>query len=198
MGVGQSFAGIAGPLGQPSQIVPAEQVVFTTNGLGLVGAYPTIREYLRAGTAVTVISGFKSADQVFWTSEGDKVQDLHTEYGDQLTLIYTTSDGTFGVQGSVTTALEGLLKTQGSTIERVMAFGPAFKIQAIAEQTKEYGVPCFASLNSIMVDAMGLCGACMVPVIENGTLVRKHACIDGPEFDAHSVDWEKYLPRFTA
>jgi glutamate synthase (NADPH/NADH) small chain len=69
-------------------------------------------------------------------------------------------------------------------------------MRAVSDLTKPYGVPCVASLNSIMVDATGMCGACMVPVTVDGKLVRLHACIDGPEIDAHAIDWEKYLPRF--
>lgn len=69
-------------------------------------------------------------------------------------------------------------------------------MRSVADLTKPYGVECVARLNSIMVDATGMCGACMVPVTEGDALVRKHACIDGPEIDAHTIDWDKYLPRF--
>jgi glutamate synthase (NADPH/NADH) small chain len=69
-------------------------------------------------------------------------------------------------------------------------------MRAVSDLSKLYGAPCVASLNSIMVDATGMCGACMVPVVIDGRMVRKHACIDGPEIDSHIIDWEKFLPRF--
>jgi len=77
-----------------------------------------------------------------------------------------------------------------------VAIGPPMMMRAVSDLTMPYGVPCVASLNSIMVDATGMCGACMVPVTIDGKLVRKHACIDGPEIDSHIIDWDKYLPRF--
>jgi glutamate synthase (NADPH/NADH) small chain len=81
-------------------------------------------------------------------------------------------------------------------IAETIAIGPPLMMRAVSELTKRYNVHCTVSVNSIMVDATGMCGACMVPIIENEKLVRRHACIDGPEFDAHSIDWAKFLPRF--
>ena len=77
----------------------------------------------------------------------------------------------------------------------VVTIGPPRMMEAVCNLTRGYGVKTVASLNSIMVDATGMCGACMVPVVEDGKLVRKHACIDGPEIDGHAIDWEKCLPR---
>ena len=78
----------------------------------------------------------------------------------------------------------------------MVTIGPPLMMRAVSDLTRSYGVKTVASLNSIMVDATGMCGACMVPVNVEGKLVRKHACIDGPEIDAHSIDWDKFLPRF--
>ena len=78
----------------------------------------------------------------------------------------------------------------------MVAIGPPIMMSAVSDLTRPYGVHTIASLNSIMVDATGMCGACMVPVTIDGRMVRKHACIDGPELDAHIIDWEKFLPRF--
>ncbi len=115
-------------------------------------------------------------------------------------MIYASNDGTFGVKGFVTAPLEELLKEnkagKGRKIAEVIAIGPPLMMRAVSELTKPYGVPTVASLNSIMVDATGMCGACMVPVTIDGKMVRKHACIDGPEIDAHIIDWDKFLPRF--
>ena len=78
----------------------------------------------------------------------------------------------------------------------MVAIGPPLMMRAVSDLTAPFGVPTVASLNSIMVDGTGMCGACMVPVTIDGKLVRKHACIDGPEIDAHIIDWDKFLPRF--
>jgi len=203
MSVGDAFTGIAGPLGRPSEIHRHDDdatVVFTAGGLGLPPVYPIMREHLRAGNHVTLISGFRSGDLMFWTGPDERVGRLQAEYGDQLEVIYTTNDGTFGIPGFVTGPLEELLKAnqrgEGRTIAEIVTIGPPLMMRAVSDLSGPYDVPCVASLNSIMVDATGMCGACMVPVVIDGTMVRKHACIDGPEIDSHIIDWDKYLPRF--
>ena len=205
MAVGESFAGIAGPLGRPSELHrygPGETVVFTAGGVGLPPVYPIMREHLRLGNHVTLIAGFRSASLLFWTGEQERVGRLQAEYGDQLDVIYASNDGTFGVKGFVTGPLEEMLKagmtSTGRRIAEVVTIGPPLMMRAVSDLTRPYGVHTVASLNSIMVDATGMCGACMVPVTIDGTLVRKHACIDGPELDAHIIDWDKFLPRFGA
>ncbi|MDR3070894.1 MAG: sulfide/dihydroorotate dehydrogenase-like FAD/NAD-binding protein [Propionibacteriaceae bacterium] len=205
MTAGDALAGIAGPLGQPSELhkyADDETVVFTAGGLGLPPVYPIMREHLRLGNHVTLIAGFRSKDLMFWTDLEERVPALQAEFGDKLEVVYATNDGTYGVEGFVTTPLEPLLAaTQDGTATRkiaeVVTIGPPLMMRSVSDLTKRYGVKCVASLNSIMVDATGMCGACMVPVNENGKLVRKHACIDGPELDSHSIDWDKFLPRFS-
>ncbi len=201
--VGDTFAGIAGPLGRPSDVraYPDDQtVVFTAGGLGLPPVYPILREHLRAGNHVTLIAGFRSADLLFWTGEDERVAALQREFGDLLEVVYTTNDGTFGVEGFVTTPLEGMLEAAvagtGRSIAEVVAIGPPLMMRAVSDLTRRFGVHTVASLNSIMVDATGMCGACMVPVTIDGKSIRKHACIDGPEIDAHIIEWDKFLPRF--
>ncbi|MCJ7827497.1 MAG: sulfide/dihydroorotate dehydrogenase-like FAD/NAD-binding protein [Demequinaceae bacterium] len=203
MSVGDAFTGVAGPLGQPSKVHKYDAkstVVFTAGGLGLPPVYPIVREHLRIGNHVTLISGFRSADLMFWDQPDERVGQLQAEFGKKLEVIYATNDGTFGVKGFVTTPLEELLEAnkrgEGRKIAEVVAIGPPLMMRAVSDLTKPYGVPCVASLNSIMVDATGMCGSCMVPVVIEGKLVRKHACIDGPEIDAHLIDWDKFLPRF--
>jgi glutamate synthase (NADPH/NADH) small chain len=206
---GQALAGVAGPLGRPSDLCRyddptgsglAPTVVFTAGGLGLPPVYPIMREHLRRGNHVTLISGFRSADLMFWDGPDERIGQLVAEFGDQLDVIYATNDGSVGVQGFVTTPLEALLNAardgDGRQIAEVVTIGPPLMMRSVSDLTMPYDVHCVASLNSIMVDATGMCGACMVPVTEGGTLVRKHACIDGPEIDAHSIDWDKFLPRF--
>jgi glutamate synthase (NADPH/NADH) small chain len=203
MKVGDAFAGIAGPLGRPSDVraYPADQtVVFTAGGLGLPPVYPILREHLRADNHVTLIAGFRSADLLFWTGDDERVAALQREFGDLLEVVYTTNDGTFGVEGFVTTPLEGMLEAAvagtGRGIAEVVAIGPPLMMRAVSDLTRRFGVHTVASLNSIMVDATGMCGACMVPVTIDGRSIRKHACIDGPEIDAHIIEWDKFLPRF--
>ena len=204
MKIGDSFAGIAGPLGQPSDLhhynSKKQTVVFTAGGVGLPPVYPIMREHLRLGNHVTLISGFRGANLLFWVGEDERVGKLQAEFGDQLDVIYTSNDGTFGMKGFVTTPLEEMLKkgkkSKGREIAEIITIGPPMMMRAVSDLTKPYGVKTVASLNSIMVDATGMCGACMVPVNIDGKLVRKHACIDGPEIDAHMIDWDKFLPRF--
>jgi glutamate synthase (NADPH/NADH) small chain len=203
MAVGETFTGIAGPLGQPSKLHRYEgnqTVVFTAGGVGLPPVYPIMRAHLKLGNHVTLIAGYRTKDLLFWTGKGERVDRLQQEFPGRLEVIYATNDGTFGVKGFVTTPLEELLKQnkagKGRKIAEVIAIGPPLMMRAVSELTKPYGVPTVASLNSIMVDATGMCGACMVPVTIDGKMVRKHACIDGPELDAHIIDWDKYLPRF--
>ncbi len=203
MSVGDAFEGIAGPLGRPSDVHRYDDgatVVFTAGGLGLPPVYPIMREHLRAGNHVTLIAGFRSGDLMFWTGSDERVGRLQAEYGDRLDVVYTTNDGSFGVPGFVTGPLEEMLEAnrrgEGRPIAEVVTIGPPLMMRAVADLSRPYGVPCVASLNSIMVDATGMCGACMVPVVIDGKMIRKHACIDGPEIDAHLIDWDKFLPRF--
>ena len=203
MVVGDAFTGIAGPLGQASKLHKYDEgttVVFTAGGLGLPPVYPTMREHLRLGNHVTLISGFRSADLMFWDGADERVPVLQAEFGDLLDVVYATNDGSFGIKGFVTTPLQDMLEAnkrgEGRTVAEVIAIGPPMMMRAVSDLTRPYGVDTVASLNSIMVDATGMCGACMVPVTIDGKLVRKHACIDGPEIDAHAIDWDKFLPRF--
>lgn len=195
---GDVLAGIAGPLGRPSQVhryADDETVVFTAGGLGLPPVYPIMREHLRLGNHVTLIAGFRSRDLMFWTADGERVTALQAEFGDRLEVVYATNDGSYGVEGFVTRPLGEMLEA-GRKIGEVVTIGAPMMMRGVSDLTQPYGVRTVASLNSIMVDATGMCGACMVPVVIDGKLVRKHACIDGPEIDAHLIDWDKFLPRF--
>jgi glutamate synthase (NADPH/NADH) small chain len=203
MEVDDVISGIAGPLGLPSQLHPyenGETVVFTAGGVGLPPVYPIMREHLRMGNHVTLISGFRTRDLMFWAEPDQRIGLLQAEFPDLLDVIYTTNDGSFGINGFVTGPLEEMLENMkagtGRPVGEVVTIGPPMMMRAVSDLTKPYGVMTVASLNSIMVDATGMCGACMVPVTIDGKMVRKHACIDGPELDAHLIDWDKFLPRF--
>ena len=203
MAVGDAFAGIAGPLGRPSdvEVKPAgSTVVFTAGGLGLPPVYPIMREHLRAGNHVTLIAGFRSGDTMFWLGPDEPVGALQAEFPDRLEVVVTTNDGSYGVPGFVTGPLEEMLEAarrgEGRPIAEIVTIGPPLMMRAVSDLSRPYATHCVASLNSIMVDATGMCGACMVPVVVDGHMVRKHACIDGPEIDAHLIDWDRFLPRF--
>lgn len=203
MEVGEAFTGIAGPLGQASDVRrhrDDQTVVFTAGGLGLPPVYPIMREHLRIGNHVTLIAGFRTAELMFWDGPDERIGRLQAEFPDTLEVIYATNDGSFGIEGFVTTPLQDLLdanvRGEGREVAEVVAIGPPLMMRAVSDLTRGYDVHTVASLNSIMVDATGMCGACMVPVLVDGALVRKHACIDGPEIDAHAIDWDKFLPRF--
>lgn len=203
LSVGDQLAGVAGPLGQPSELHrfgDDQTVVFTAGGVGLPPVYPIAREHLRLGNHVTLIAGFRNADLLFWVGEGERVDALQAEFGDQLDVVYTSNDGSFGIEGFVTVPLKQMLDAneggEGRTIAEITTIGPPLMMRSVSDLSKPYGVRTIASLNSIMVDATGMCGACMVPFVADGRLVRKHACIDGPELDAHAIDWDKFLPRF--
>jgi len=203
MGIGDAFTGIAGPLGLPSKLHRYERdetVVFTAGGVGLPPVYPIMREHLRMGNHVTLIAGFRTGKLKFWTGENERIALLQAEFPELLDVIYTSNDGSFGIEGFVTGPLADMLEKaksgSGRTLGEVVTIGPPLMMRAVSDLTKSYGVRTVASLNSIMVDATGMCGACMVPVMLDGRLVRKHACIDGPEIDSHIIDWDKFLPRF--
>jgi glutamate synthase (NADPH/NADH) small chain len=201
---GECLEGIAGPLGLPSHLhkydTKKETVVFCAGGVGLPPVFPIAREHLRMGNHVTLIAGYRTQGALFWVGEGERVDAIKAEFGDLLDVVYCTNDGTFGEKGFVTTPLQRWLddkkSVNGRKIAEVIAIGPPLMMKAVSELTKKYEVPTVVSLNSIMVDATGMCGACMVPVQIDGKMVRKHACIDGPELDAHIIDWDKFLPRF--
>ena len=207
MAVGDVFFGIAGPLGRASQLYQygeGRRIIFVAGGVGLPPVYPIMREHLRIGNRVTLIAGFRSVDHIFWTQEDQRIGQLQAQYPGLLDIIYASNDGSFGRKGFVTEPLKELLDhaklgvqtDEKNPIAEVIAIGPPMMMRAISDLSKPYGVRTMVSLNAIMVDATGMCGACMVPMTIDGKLVRKHACIDGPEFDAHQIDWDKFLPRF--
>ena len=200
---GDTISGIAGPLGLPSQLHPyknGETVVFTAGGVGLPPVYPIMREHLRMGNHVTLISGFRNRELMFWDAPDARIGLLQAEYPELLDVIYTTNDGSFGIDGFVTGPLQEMLENMqagtGRAVGEVVTIGPPMMMRAVSDLTKPYAVKTVASLNSIMVDATGMCGACMVPVTIDGKMVRRHACIDSPELNAHLIDWDKFLPRF--
>lgn len=181
--VGTTLHGVAGPLGQPSPLGTARTVVCVGGGLGVAPVYPQARAHKERGATVIGVLGFRSAELVFWE---DKFHEVCDE------LILCTDDGSAGIRGLVTDGLE-LAMERYPDVGEVVAIGPPVMMQACAEVTRPRGVHTVVSLNPIMVDGTGMCGGCRVRV---GDAVR-FACVDGPDFDGHKVDFADLRARLT-
>jgi glutamate synthase (NADPH) small chain len=171
---GDELLDLVGPLGLASEIGRFGRVALVGGGLGVAPLYPQARALREAGNRVTAILGFRSADRLFWVDRFEAICDE---------TIVCTEDGTRGRKGLVTAALADLVESLPP--DRVITIGPLPMMRACAEATRARAIPTVVSLNSIMVDGTGMCGSCRVTV---GGEVR-FACVDGPEFDAHAVDY---------
>ena len=177
---GDSFADFVGPMGLPTHVGHLGHVVLVGGGLGVAPVFPQLRAYKEAGNKITGIIGFRTKDLVFW-------EDRFREYCDEL--IVCTDDGSYGRPGFVTDALREVVDTEHPDL--VIAIGPMPMMRACVEVTRPSGTKTNVSLNSIMVDGTGMCGSCRVTV--NGEV--KFACVDGPDFDGHAVDFRELLLR---
>jgi len=177
---GDSFADFVGPLGLPQHVSRAGHVVLVGGGLGVAPVYPQLRAFKEAGNRVTGIIGFRNKDLVFW-------EDKFAKYCDNL--IVCTDDGSYGRAGFVTAALADVIERDRPDL--VVAIGPLPMMNACVETTRPSGVKTMVSLNAIMVDGTGMCGSCRVTV---GDEIR-FACVDGPDFDGHQVDFKELMLR---
>ena len=178
---GNSIRDVVGPLGKPTHIEKWGHVVAVGGGLGLAPVYHIAQGVKEAGNKLTVIMGFRKKELIFWEDKMELLADR---------VIVTTNDGSYGKKGLVTDALKELIDS-GEKIDKVICAGPVPMMKAVADLTREYGISTIASLNPIMVDGTGMCGACRVTV--GGEV--KFACVDGPEFDAHQVDFDELMNR---
>jgi ferredoxin--NADP+ reductase len=178
---GDAIAHLAGPLGRPTEIENFGTVAVVGGGAGLAAIFPIARALKAAGNRVVTIMGARSRDRLFWE---DCLGTVSHE------LIVTTDDGSVGRKGVVTVPLLELLQA-GRKPERVIAVGPTVMMRFVSRTTQPFGVKTIVSLNPIMLDATGMCGVCRVRV-GNET---KFACVDGPDFDAHQVDWDLLAAR---
>ncbi|ALV63331.1 hydrogenase, subunit gamma related protein [Thermococcus sp. 2319x1] len=178
---GQYLLDVLGPLGQPSHIDNFGTVVMIGGGVGVAEMYPVAKAMKEAGNYVISILGFRTKELVFWE---DKLRSVSDE------VIVTTNDGSYGMKGFTTHALQKLID-EGRKIDLVHAVGPTIMMKFVAELTRPYGIKTVVSLNPIMVDATGMCGVCRVTV--GGEV--KFACVDGPEFDGHEVDFDELMRR---
>ena len=179
--VGASLLDVAGPLGTPSRIEAFGNVVVIGGGVGTAIAYPVARALQAAGNRVTAIIGGRSQEFVILETELSQVCDR---------VLPATDDGSYGHPGQVTDVLSELL-CHGETIDHVFAMGPIPMMRAVAEVTRPGPIKTTVSLNPIMIDGTGMCGGCRV-LVGSAT---KFACIDGPEFDAHIVDFDVLTSR---
>jgi homotetrameric NADPH-dependent glutamate synthase len=177
---GDTFADFVGPLGLPQHVSKSGHVVLVGGGLGVAPVYPQLRSFKTAGNRTTGIIGFRSKDLVFW-------EDTFARHCDKL--IVCTDDGSYGKPGFVTAALKEVLEIDRPDL--VIAIGPLPMMNACVETTRPFGVKTMVSLNAIMVDGTGMCGSCRVTV--GGEI--KFACVDGPDFDGHQVDFKELMLR---
>jgi ferredoxin--NADP+ reductase len=189
LNVGDSLAAVLGPLGRPTSIrgangEPAGHVVCVGGGIGVAPMHPIAQALKAAGNKVTIIMGARNKSLFVMEDE------MRAIAGDNLLLI--TDDGSSGRKGLVTEPLKELC--EAGAVDEVIAIGPPIMMKFVALTTKPYGVKTVASLNTIMIDGTGMCGGCRVSV--GGE--TKFVCVDGPEFDAHQVDWDLMLKRMGA
>lgn len=182
MNGGDEILDLVGPLGRPTELARYGHVVCVGGGVGIAAIHPICRELRCAGNRVTAILGARTADLLILEDEMANVCDE---------LIVSTDDGSKGVSGRVTWALEEFLKAE--QVDLVIAIGPAVMMKFTSAVTRGFKVPTRVSLNSIMLDGTGMCGTCRVEV---GGQTR-FACVDGPEFDGHEVDWNLLLSRLS-
>jgi len=180
LNVGDELIDIAGPLGQPTHIKNYGTVVCLAGGYGAAPCYLISKAFKDAGNKVYMIMGARNKDLIFWQ---DKMKNACTE------LFITTDDGSLGRKGFVTQVLEEIINKE--KVDYAIAVGPMPMMRAVAEMTKDKGIYTEASMNPIMVDGTGMCGACRLTV--GGE--TKFACVDGPDFDAHKIDFDEVINR---
>ena len=178
---GDSIADFVGPLGIPTHIENFGTVVCVAGGFAIAVIMPITRALKQTGNRVISIMGARSKDLLFWEDELRRTSDE---------LIITTDDGSYARKGLVTEPLKELLEGN-EKIDRVIAIGPSIMMKYCSLTTQPFGVKTIVSLNPIMVDGTGMCGCCRVSV--GG--VTKFACVDGPDFDGHQVDWDLLFAR---
>lgn len=181
--VGDHLADFVGPLGIPSHTEGLKKVAVIGGGVGCAIAYPIAKKLHQQGTTVHAIVGFRNKDLLILEKAFQKASDQ---------LFIVTDDGSYGKKGLVTDQLKELLK-QGETYDEVIAIGPLIMMKFVCKLTKEYGIKTMVSMNPIMIDGTGMCGCCRLTV--GGE--TKFACVDGPDFDGHLVDFDEAMQRST-
>jgi len=179
--VGTCLHGMVGPMGMPSPLTHAKKVLCVGGGLGVAPIYPQARGFKENGAYVIAVLGFRTQSLVFWQ---DKFESCCDE------VIVCTDDGSAGVEGRVTEGMS-LAIAKHPDIDECVAIGPPIMMKGAAEVTRPHGIKTMVSLNPVMIDGTGMCGGCRVKV---GDKV-KFACVDGPDFDGHLVDFDDLMAR---
>jgi ferredoxin--NADP+ reductase len=186
---GDYIADFAGPLGNPSEFIhlskeelESRRYLFVAGGVGTAPVYPQVKWLHEHGGHADVIIGAKTASMLIYTEEMEKVAD---------NLYIATDDGSYGFKGMVTAKIKDLIDNEGKQYDECVAIGPMIMMKFVTLTTKEYSLPTTVSLNALMVDGTGMCGACRVSV-GGKTLFT---CVDGPEFDGHQVDFDEAMRR---
>jgi NAD(P)H-flavin reductase len=179
--VGGALFALAGPMGVPSRTGAAKKVACVGGGLGVAPVFPQARGFKEAGAYVIGIIGFRTRNLVFWE---EKFRNCCDE------LMLCTDDGSVGIQGPVTEGLKRAIAAHPD-LDEVVAVGPPLMMKACAEVTRPHRIKTMVSLNPVMVDGTGMCGGCRVRVGEQ----IKFACVDGPDFDGHQVDFDDLMTR---
>ena len=178
---GTALSDVIGPLGRKSEVSNVGTFVAVGGGIGIPAVHPIARAFKRAGSTVYSVIGARSKDLLIW-------EERMRAFSDKV--IITTDDGSYGMKGFVTDALNDLIGS-GERIDHVTTIGPAIMMKNVCEVTRPSGIKTIASLNAIMLDATGMCGVCRVEV--GGE--TKFACVHGPEFDGHEVDFDLLMAR---
>ncbi len=181
---GDSIPDICGPLGEPTHIEKVGNVLCVGGGIGTAPLFPVTRAMKEIGNHVTSILGARNKDLLILEEQMKGVSDE---------LIITTDDGSYGMKGVVTDAIKKLVQEDGRQFDQCICMGPPIMMKFVSLLTKELEIPCLVSLNPIMVDGTGMCGGCRVTVGDE----TKFACVDGPEFDGHLVDFDEMMARLT-
>ncbi len=179
--VGTHLYGMVGPMGMPSPLGKVKKVMCVGGGLGVAPIYPQMKGFKEAGAYVIAVIGFRTKSLVFWQEKFEACCDE---------LILCTDDGSAGVEGRVTAGME-LAIAKHPDIDECVAIGPPIMMKGAAEVTRPHGIKTMVSLNPVMIDGTGMCGGCRVKV---GDTV-KFACVDGPDFDGHKVDFDDLMAR---
>ena len=185
---GDAFADFVGPLGRPSELIeedPEElkkkRILFVAGGVGTAPVYPQVKWLSEHGVKADAIVGAKNKDLVILEEEMEKVSNLYV----------TTDDGSYKRKGMVTDVIKDLVENQKKEYDLVVAIGPMIMMKFVCLLTKELGIHTIVSMNPIMVDGTGMCGACRLTVGDE----VKFACVDGPEFDGHLVNFDEAMKR---
>ena len=182
---GDFITDFVGPLGKETHIEGIKKACIVGGGVGTAIALPVAKALKKQGSNVTSIIGFKTKDIVILENE-------FIECSDRVFLV--TDDGTYGEKGNVTMPLTKLLEA-GEKFDQIIAIGPIPMMKYTTLAAKPFNVPILVSMNPIMIDGTGMCGGCRLSVIENGKKVMKFACVDGPDFDGYTVDFDEAMER---